>query len=146
MKYPFENTVSITINAAKDKVWKALTDPAIIKQYFFGTNTESDWKPGSPITFRGEYEGKKYHDKGSVLENEKGKKLKYNYWSSMSGIEDLPENYANITYTLDEIDINKTGLTIHQDNIPDEERKKHSAENWKLVMNGLKNIVEKKDS
>ena len=34
----------ITINAPAGKVWQALTDPAQIKQYLFGTNTVSDWK------------------------------------------------------------------------------------------------------
>ncbi|MGZ4038890.1 MAG: SRPBCC domain-containing protein, partial [Bacteroidia bacterium] len=35
---------SLTINAPAAKVWKALTDASIVKQYFFGTNVKSDWK------------------------------------------------------------------------------------------------------
>jgi uncharacterized protein YndB with AHSA1/START domain len=142
MKNPYSSKINIHINAPSYKVWDALTKAEIIKQYFFGTNTNTDWKPGSPVTFSGEYEGKTYQDKGTVLENEPGRKLKYNYWSSMSGIEDMPENYAPITYELQESN-NGTDLTIIQENIPDEKTKDHSEQNWKMVLDGLKKLVEK---
>jgi hypothetical protein len=31
-----------------------------------GTEVISDWKEGSTIIYTGEYEGKKYHDKGLI--------------------------------------------------------------------------------
>lgn len=49
---------SITINAPVAKVWEALVSPAMIKQYMFGTNVVTDWKEGSPIVWRGEWQGK----------------------------------------------------------------------------------------
>jgi uncharacterized protein YndB with AHSA1/START domain len=134
-------TKSFTINAPKSKVWEALTNPEIIKQYFFGTNTVTDWKVGSPIYFRGEWDGKAYEDKGTVLANEFQKLIKYNYWSSFSTKPDAPENYANITYLLEE----KSGVTtfmIKQDNIENEEALKHSESNWAMVMDGMKKLVE----
>ena len=48
-------------------VWNALVDPAIIKQYMFGTTVTSDWKEGSPIVWKGEWQGKPYEDKGVIL-------------------------------------------------------------------------------
>jgi len=97
---------SMTIDAPAAKVWRALTDTEIVKQYFFGTNQRSDWKKGSPIIWEGEWDGKTYQDKGKILDIVPGKYVKYNYWSSMSGTKDKPENYANITYTLEEADGN----------------------------------------
>ncbi len=143
MKNDLVNNISIHIDAPVSEVWDALTKPEMIKQYFFGTDTHTNWKPGSPITFTGVWEGKSYEDKGTVLEFEEGKRLKYKYWSSMSGMEDKPENYANITYEVKE-ENNGTTLTINQDNIPDQKMKDHSAENWKMVMNNLKKLVEEK--
>ncbi len=93
-------TASIEINATAEKVWDGLTNPDMIRKYFFGTEAKSDWKKGSPITFSGEWEGKKYQDKGTILDIEEYKFVKYDYWSSMSGTEDIPENYATITYRL----------------------------------------------
>src|SRR5258708_37532977 len=94
-------SISVTIHAPKSKVWSALTDPEQIKKYLFGTDTVTDWKVGSPITFSGMWEGKEYKDKGTILQIEKEKILKYSYWSSFSGKEDKPENYANVTYRLE---------------------------------------------
>ena len=67
--------VTTTINAPPSKVWDALTKPALIKRYLFGTEVTTDWKVGSPITYRGEWQGKTYEDKGKILEIEPGKRL-----------------------------------------------------------------------
>jgi uncharacterized protein YndB with AHSA1/START domain len=132
----------VTIDAPVSQVWEALTTPEIIKKYFFGTNAISDWKEGSPLIFKGEWEGKSYEDKGVILKSVPGKVFKYNYWSSMSGMEDKPENYVTITYELHE-DNGETVLNITQENIPDEKMKDHSEENWNNVLNGLKSLLEK---
>jgi uncharacterized protein YndB with AHSA1/START domain len=142
MKTDILNKVDITIDAPIKKVWDALTKPEIIKQYFFNTNTKSDWKVGSAITFSGEWEGKTYQDKGTILAFEPPKLLRYDYWSSMSGIQDLSENYVTITFKLSEQN-GKTHLTITQDNIPDEKTREHSEANWRMVLENLKKLLEK---
>ncbi len=58
---------SIAINAPIADVWDALVNPATIKQYMFGADAVSEWKEGSPIVFRGEWEGVEYEDKGVIL-------------------------------------------------------------------------------
>ncbi|MEO7763363.1 MAG: SRPBCC family protein [Ferruginibacter sp.] len=143
MKSNIKGYVSTNIDASINEVWDALTKPEIIKQYFFGTNTETDWKPGHAIKFTGEWEGKTYEDKGTVLDIEKNKLIKYSYWSSMSGIEEKPENYAILTYELAGNDGDVT-VSVLQENIPDEKMKAHSEENWNKVLQGLKNLLEKK--
>ena len=143
MKTNITGRVELDIKAPVEKVWEALTTPEIIKQYLFDTNTFTDWKVGHPIIFKGEWEGKPYTDKGTILEIEKNKMIKYDYWSPRSGNEDKPENYVIITYHLK----NKgdyTTLVITQENIPDEKMKEHSEENWAKVMGDMKKIVEKK--
>lgn len=141
MKNNMTASVKISIDAPVFKVWDALTKPEIIKQYFFGTDAKSDWQVGSPVTFKGEWEGKKYEDKGIVTANESNKLLSYSYWSSMSGKEDKPENYANVTYALTQRN-NTTDLTVTQDNIADEKTKEHSVQNWRSVLADLKKLVE----
>lgn len=142
MKNNLTGKASITIDALASKVWEALTTPELIKQYFFGTEASSDWKVGSSISFNGEYKGKSYHDKGTILEVIPNKIFRYTYWSSMSGVEDKPENYVPITYALVESQ-DKTTLTVTQQNIPDEKMKAHSEENWKKVLANLKQLLEK---
>lgn len=145
MKSNITGNTSISIHATATEVWSALTTPEIIKQYFFGTNTISEWKEGRPIVFKGEWEGKTYEDKGTILIIEPNKLLRYNYWSSMSGIEDKPENYQEITYELFEEE-GDTMLQVTQKNIPDEKMKEHSLQNWRTVLNNLKTVVEKKSA
>lgn len=133
--------VSIKINAPVSKVWKALTTPEIVKQWMFGTTVTTDWKKGSSINYTGEWEGKKYEDKGEILEIEENKIIKTTYWSGMSGTEDIPENYQIVTYILEEQN-SKTKLTITQENCKTEEQKTHSEENWKMVLGKIKEILE----
>jgi hypothetical protein len=38
-----------------------------------GTNVSIDWKEGSAISYEGDYNGKKYHDKGVIKKIEPGK-------------------------------------------------------------------------
>ncbi len=132
---------TITFKAPAAKVWQGLIDPKIVKQYFFGTDLKSDWKIGDPITFSGEWEGHKYQDGGIILDIDPPKYLKYTYWSSMSGTEDKPENYNNITYELTE-DNGITTLTVTQDGVKNQQAAEHSEQNWKTVFEGLKKIIE----
>jgi uncharacterized protein YndB with AHSA1/START domain len=59
-------TAEIEIDAPPTKVWSALTDPDQIKQYMFGSEVVTDWRQGSQIVWKGEYEGKEYEDKGEA--------------------------------------------------------------------------------
>lgn len=130
-----------TIHAPVSKVWQALVNPEIIKQYLFNTDVITDWKAGSPIIYRGEWQGKPFEDKGKVLQIEPERLLKSTHWSPLSGVPDTPENYHTVTYTLSGRD-GSTEVTITQDNNASEEEKQHSEENWKVVLNGMKKLLE----
>ncbi|MBC7889307.1 MAG: SRPBCC domain-containing protein [Ferruginibacter sp.] len=142
MKNSITGNATISIHATASAVWNALTNPELIKQYLSGTEAISEWKEGSPIIFKGEWEGKLYEDKGTILIVELNKLLKYNYWSSLSGREDKPEHYEVITYELFE-EGGDTTMTVTQENIPDEKMKAHSVQNWRKILNGMKEIIEK---
>jgi len=131
-----------TIDASVAKVWKALIDPKLIKEYMFGTTVISDWKEGSKIEWKGEMNGKKYEDKGKILELVPEKKLKYSHFSPLSGQPDKPENYHIITITL-QAEKNKTGVTLIQDNNGSEKEQKESEKNWNAMLESLKKILEK---
>ena len=142
MKRKFQAVVRIEISADASAVWRALTDPQIVKQYFFGTQLEAEWKEGGKLYFRGSWEGKSYEDKGTILRIEPPLLLQYSYWSNLSGTEDIPENYVDITYELAESN-GCTTLTVTQDGADSEASRDHSASNWKMVFEGMKRIVEK---
>ena len=141
MKRDYLAKKSIVVNAPAARVWQALTRPELVKQYLFGTEMTADWRVGGAITYRGQWEGKPYQDKGSVLAFEPEKRLRSTYFSSLSGLEDKPENYNTVTYELAEAK-GRTTLTVTQDNNPSPESAEHSAKNWAMVLEGLKKLVE----
>jgi uncharacterized protein YndB with AHSA1/START domain len=133
---------SISIKASASRVWDALTNPDLIKIYFFGTECISDWKKGSPIVYKGIWEGKPYTDKGNVLDIENEKFILYNYWSSFSGTEDIPENYAVIKYELSHLN-GMTVVTLIQKDLKTQVALDHMEKNWGYVLNSLKELLEK---
>ncbi|MFL5812097.1 MAG: SRPBCC family protein [Bdellovibrionia bacterium] len=131
--------ISVTISASVDKIWEALTRPELIEKYLFGTTTETDWQPGSPIYFRGVWEGKPYEDKGKVLEFQKPRRISYTHWSSFSGKPDLPENYVTVTYEL-RAGSDATEVSVSQDCL--EQEQERCETNWKFVLESLKKLLE----
>jgi uncharacterized protein YndB with AHSA1/START domain len=139
----FEAISKVTIDAPRAEVWDALTNPEKVIQYMHGTQVSTDWKEGSPITWTGEWKGKPYEDKGTILEVKPHTLLKYTHWSPLGGSEDKPENYHTLTYQLAGDD-RKTDLTLIQDNNPSqEEADKMAKDNWAPVLKDLKETAEK---
>ena len=134
---------SIEINVSLSKMWEVLTHPEIIKEYLFGTQTVTDWKPGSEIIFQGEYNGQKYRDKGVVCENILHQRISYSYWSGFSGTEDKPENYSLVTYDLTRKDDDHTLFTWTQKGFANEEGYKHSESGMDAFLEQIKEIAER---
>jgi uncharacterized protein YndB with AHSA1/START domain len=142
MDQKFISEATTTINAPVSKVWEALTDPGLIEQYLYGTEVTSDWKVGSPITYKGEWQGKAYEDKGEILQIEPDKLLVSTFWSSLAGLPDTPENYKTVRYELSP-ENGGTRITITQDNNTSQEEADHSEQNWNTVLGKLKELLEK---
>ncbi len=134
-----------SIAGEKNKVWEALITPSAIKEYMFGSDVETDWKKGSKISWKGEFKGKKYEDKGEILSIKPEQTLQYSHFSPLSGKPDKPENYHTVTINLSG-NGNKTEVELSQDNNADEKSRDESAKNWGAMLEGLKKYVEKSSS
>lgn len=134
-------TASVVVGADRGEVWRALVDPSAIKQYFFGTTVSSDWNPGSPITWTGEWKGESYEDKGTILTFDPEERLAYTHYSPMSGQADLSENYHTVSIELAKAN-EGTQITLTQDGNASDEEREHSEKNWEMVLGGLKQYVE----
>lgn len=132
---------TVTIHADRKAVWNALTRPEEISRYMLGVRVESDWRVLSPITWTGEVNGKKYEDKGEILNFTPGETLAYSHYSSLSGKPDEPENYHKVSIHIME-DAGGSVVTVTQDNNPSEDAKKHSEENWAMILQSMKKVVE----
>ena len=132
---------SITIDAPSERVWEALTTPELIKKWFFGVDTETDWKVGSPIVHRGEYRGSPYEDKGTILASDPPRSFVHSHWSPVSGLPDSPQSYQEVSWSLTEHD-GGTELTVREVNLPPEEAATVSDKAWSAALQGLKDLVE----
>jgi len=132
---------SININAPSGKVWNALVNPEAIKQYMFGTIVVSDWYEGSPIVWKGEWQGKPYEDKGVILQFKPGQIIQYSHFSPLSGLPDKSENYHTVTIELS-ADGNQTHVSLGQDNNANEEEVAHSKKNWGMMLSALKKFLD----
>ncbi|KQC01359.1 SRPBCC domain-containing protein [Pedobacter sp. Hv1] len=125
---------TLILNAGTDKVWNALTNPVQTKKYMFNCEVTSDWKVGSEIKWKGNYEGYESGERGKILEIDKYKKLKYSSIDPNFGIELKPENYLHITYHLNDLnEKTKLILTVESFN-NDPKRMEHIAGGWDNIV------------
>jgi uncharacterized protein YndB with AHSA1/START domain len=133
---------SILVAAPAGRVWTALTDPDIVKEYFLGTHVASTWREGDPVTFTGEWKGKSYQDKGIVLENRPNELLRISHYSPLTGLPDVPENYHTVEYRLT-VQPGGTQVTITQGNNKSDSEADESAKLWEMVLGNLKELLER---
>ena len=136
---------SIEVDAPVETLWKILTDSEFIPQYMFGCNAETDWKPGSPLLWRGAADGVVYV-KGHVVEVEAPHHLAYTIFDPNSNIADMPENYLTMSYDLSERGDGASLLEIKQGDFSTVEdgqnRYRHSLDGDDSVLMGIKNLAE----
>lgn len=134
--------ISMDIDAPPSKVWETLMDPSAAKEYMMGAEVETDWKVGSPITWKGEWDGTPYEDTGKVLAIEPEKMLQYDHFSNAMGEEDTSENHRTVTV---EISPNGEGthLELTQSNAGTEKEKAEMEKNWQMMFGKFKEIAER---
>jgi uncharacterized protein YndB with AHSA1/START domain len=133
---------STTIAAPIERVWQAITTASEIKQWFFGVDTDADWRVGGGLVHRGEYGGKPYIDKGEILEFDPPRRLVHTHWSDVSGLPDVAENYQVVAWDLAERD-GATDLVITERNLPSTEAAATSEQGWASALGALKALLER---
>ncbi|HSY62028.1 MAG TPA: SRPBCC domain-containing protein [Cytophaga sp.] len=143
-------TNKIAIHASPEKVWDALVNPAKTKIYMFGCETVSDWKVGSDLLWRGQHDGKEVvFVKGKIVLIDPFKELVYTVIDPFASYPDIPANYLNVTYKLEQQD-DDTILTVRQDGFEaaaDGEKRYqevyNKGEGWHPILEQIKKLVER---
>ncbi len=113
----------------------------MIKRYMFGATVVSEWKRGSPIVWKGESQGRPFEDTGVILDIEPGRLLRFTHFSPLSGLPDASENYHTVAVRL-RGEGTQTRVSLTQDNNETEEARAHSEGSWKMMLGGLKVLLE----
>ena len=115
----------------------------------FGCETVSDSKPGSPLLWRMQQEGKEMIPvKGIIISIQPNKMLKYTVIDAHASYPDIPQNYLNVTYEFSEYN-GQTQLTVTQDGFKSvtegEKRYKdvyNNGNGWDPILQQIKKLVE----
>ena len=143
MTQVFEASTSTEIDAPVDRVWQTLTDPELVTRYMHGTELVTDWTVGSPIVWRGEWQGRHYEDKGEVLVFDPPRRVAVTHWSPLTGDADAPANYHHVTYELDPLEDGRTALTLTHGNSPSQDAADSMISNgWAPMLQELRKVAE----
>jgi uncharacterized protein YndB with AHSA1/START domain/DNA-binding transcriptional ArsR family regulator len=140
------------INTTPERLWQALTDPAFTQRYW-GVTVESDWKPGSEMTW--DHDGvKNAHPDQVVLESEPYRRLSYTWhtftpeWAKAYGFSDelqarvSSEPRSKVTFDI-EPQGQKVKLTVVHDGFePGSTVAEMVSGGWPQVLSGLKTLLE----
>lgn len=141
-------TRTVDIEAPRHVVWAALTDPALLSQWF-GEHAEIDLRPGGTATFH--FEG--YGDYLAIVEEVDEPNAVAYRWAQDANTEPTLTNSTVARFTLHDVPIG-TRLTVremgwetlHQSRDHIAADMEGNADGWTQELNELKDMLEKQDS
>jgi uncharacterized protein YndB with AHSA1/START domain len=97
------------IKTTADKLWNALTDPEVMKQWRFGTHAESDWGVGS--SWKMMTEAGQILDTGEIAESSPPTRLIIK-WRNEWKPELKAEGYSHCTFDIEPVSGNAPKLIV----------------------------------
>lgn len=142
MKQQLQFCTDISVPASL--VWDVLTQPQYMLSWLGEPEMKiqiiTDWKQGNPILINGFHHGP-FLNSGRVLDYSPFNKLCYTHLSSLSKLEDLPENHTLLTFTLNERK-SDISLCLTLENFPNPGIFHHLNFYWKNILPLIKKICE----
>ncbi len=133
----------IYIKADPETVWTALTSPEFTRRYLHTTDVESDFEPGSGITFYNQ--DRSIAIAGEILEVQPCRKLSFT-WHVHYNPEAVKEIPSRVTYLLEQVE-EATKLTLIHDNFPPNTVVYPVInEGWIPILSNLKTLLETGDA
>jgi uncharacterized protein YndB with AHSA1/START domain/DNA-binding transcriptional ArsR family regulator len=128
----------IYIKTTPERLWRAITDPADTRQYYYGTDVQSDWKPGSKLTYV--RDGQASID-CTILEIDPAHRLVHSFSASFDP-ETAKDRPSRVTWEI-EPHGDTVCLRLIHDDFDGETRTYHEVEHgWANILSGLKTLVE----
>jgi uncharacterized protein YndB with AHSA1/START domain len=143
MAETFVARVSLTINAPRAKVWDALIDPEKIKQYILVSDVVSEWRVGSSIVWKSEFQGKPFEIKGTILRLEPQRLLEFDQSRPIfhASRNVRPARYHRVTIELSGAET-QTHLSLTEQGSTTERELAHSEGGWRLALGNMKALLE----
>jgi uncharacterized protein YndB with AHSA1/START domain/DNA-binding transcriptional ArsR family regulator len=128
----------IYIRTTPERLWRAITDPADTRQYYFGTEVQSDWKVGSRMV---------YLDHGEtsldckILEIDPAHRLVHSFKAlyNPEGANDRP---SRVTWEIEKLGETCRLTLIHDDFDGETATYRDVEHGWSQILSGLKTLIE----
>jgi uncharacterized protein YndB with AHSA1/START domain len=128
----------IYIEAPIEKVWDALIDPEMTKDYWGRRRNTSDWKIGSRWQHEDYDDASKVAVAGTVIESERPHRLVLS-WAHPENLGD-PDKVSRVTFTIEE-QFGSAKLTVVHSEL-DAEMLRAISTGWPPVLSSLKTMLE----
>lgn len=125
----------VYIAATPERVWQALTDSDLTKQYYYGNTVESDWTPGSPLVYR--------NPDGSeaisceIIEADPPRRLVHSFF--FPGTDESP---SRCTWTIEPRGAASLLKLVHDEFDGETATYRSVAHGWVPILSGLKTLLE----
>jgi len=132
----------MTFDAPRAKVWDALVRPDLIKRYMYVTDVVADWREGGPISWKSEHNGKPFEVRVTVLRFEPERAIQYER-SLPIFRPSAAERSRRTRVTIELSDEgSRTRIVVAEEDHATTRELEHSEGGWRLMLNGLKALVE----
>jgi uncharacterized protein YndB with AHSA1/START domain len=133
-----EHVFEIYIKTTPERLWAAITNPELRRQYNFGVGVESDWTPGSSYT-SGHPNSDAPLAEGQNLEVDPPRRLVQSFNALWS--EDVKsEGESRVTWEIQQVE-DSCRLTVTHDQLR-EGANDELYGGWPMILSGLKTLLE----
>lgn len=136
MEKPMEKIFEIYIRTTPERLWEAITDPEIRRQYNFGAGITSDWQPGSHYEMAA---GDVRLGEGTIVEVDPPRRLVQTMTALWS--DDVKnEGESRVTWEIEQV-ADSCRLTVTHDHLREGAHGELYG-GWPMVLSGLKTWLE----
>lgn len=128
----------IYIRTTPEKIWDALRDPDMTRNYWGWHRNVSDWKPGSEWRHEDYDDASLVHVQGTVIESDPPRRLVLT-WSSPQNAAN-PDKVSRVTFDIEPF-MGEVKLTVMHDDL-DEEMLRGISQGWPAILSSLKTLLE----
>ena len=132
---PPKHVYEVYIQAPIERVWQALTDPELTKQYYYANTVESDWKPGSPLVYRNPDGTEAIQCE--IVEADAPNRLVHTFF--FPGTDESP---SRVTWSLEARGAATLLSLVHDEFDGETSTYRSVAHGWVPILSGLKTLLE----
>lgn len=130
-----KHVYEIYVRTTPERLWQALTDPAVTERYYYGTRVISDWQRGSSLTYLNP-DGSTSIE-GEVVEFDPPRRLVHTFH-----FPSHDEKPSRVTFEITPMGETCKLSLIHDEFEGETETYKGVAMGWNPVLSGLKTLLE----